>query len=186
MTDDDLLRALAEARRDRTPPPELEAATVAALRSRGLFDGRRSGRPRRTLLQAAAIAAAVLVGVWIGETRTSRPAPTGPRFLLLLYEDATFQTTDGAGNVAREAEYTAWIRKLAKAGHGLDGEKLDWGGAELQANRPASTLKASQTSDQAHGYFIIAAADAQAALAIAETCPHLKYGGRIEMRAISP
>jgi len=34
------------------------------------------------------------------------------------------------------------------------------------------------------GYFLIKAQDMNAALAIARTCPHLKYGGSIEIRPI--
>jgi len=185
MTDEDITRALAAAREDRTPPPELEAATVAALRSRGLVGGRRWTRRGATLVKIAALAAAVLIGVWIGQMRSSRPAPSGSRFVLLLYLGAEYQATDAAGDRAREAEYGAWIRSLARAGHATMGEKLAWGGIELRPNRPPVELTPVQTPDAARGFFIIVAADEQAALAIAETCPHLKYGGRVVVRPIS-
>jgi len=185
MTEEDITRALAAAQEDRTPPPELESATIAALRSRSLV-GRR-GRTWRSamLVQIAALTAAILAGVWIGETWTSRPAPTGSRFLLLLYLDAEYQATDAAGDVAREAEYSAWIRALARAGHATMGQKIAWGGIELRGNRPPVELSTAPTPDAARGFFIIVADDEQAALAIAETCPHLKYGGRVVVRPIS-
>jgi len=185
MTEEDVTRALAAAREDRTPPPDLEAATIAALRSRGLVGGRRLTRTSVALLQIAALVAALLAGVWIGETRTARPAPNGSRFLLLLYLDAEYQPTDAAGDVAREAEYSAWIRALARAGHATMGEKVAWGGVELRPNRPPVDLSPVPTPDSARGFFVIVAADEQAALAIAKTCPHLKYGGRVVLRPIS-
>jgi hypothetical protein len=185
MTEEDIRRALAAAREDRTPPPELESATIAALRSRALVGGPRRTRRGTTLIQIAALAAAVLAGVWIGQTRSSRPAPSGSRFVLLLYLGPEYQATDAAGDAAREAEYGAWIRSLARAGHATMGEKLAWGGIELLPNQPPVELARVPTPDAARGLFIIVAADEQAALAIAETCPHLKYGGRVVVRQIS-
>jgi hypothetical protein len=41
------------------------------------------------------------------------------------------------------------------------------------------------TPDEARGLFVILAPNEQAALAIAETCPHLKYGGRMVLRPMS-
>jgi len=185
MTEEDVTRALAAAREDQTPPEELEAATIAALRSRALVGGRRRTRRSATFVQIAALAAAVLAGVWIGKTYTSRPIPSGSRFLLLLYLDAEYQPTDAAGDAAREAEYSSWIRSLARAGHATMGQKIAWGGIELRPNRPPVELTAVPTPEAARGFFIIVADDEQAALAIAETCPHLKYGGRVVVRPIS-
>ena len=36
------------------------------------------------------------------------------------------------------------------------------------------------------GYFLIEAADYDEAVEISKGCPHLKYGGRIELRQIDP
>jgi hypothetical protein len=185
MTEEDITRALAAAREDRTPPPEVEAVTIAALRSRALVGRRRPSWRGATIVQIAALAAAILAGVWIGEWRASRPNPSGSRFLLLLYLDAEYQPTDAAGDSAREAEYGAWIRALARAGHATMGQKIAWGGVELRPNRPPVELSAVPAGDVARGFFIIVADDEQAALAIAETCPHLKYGGRVVVRPIS-
>jgi hypothetical protein len=98
--------------------------------------------------------------------------------------DTDYQFTDAAGNAAREAEYSAWIRSLARAGHALMGEKLALGGIDLRPSRPPVELAAAPTLEAAQGFFIIVAADEQAALAIAQTCPHLKYGGRVVVRLI--
>src|SRR5215471_10758636 len=102
MTEDDITRALAAAREDRTPPPELEAATLTTLRSRGVFGSQRRSPILVRFVQLAAIAAALLTGVWIGERLASRPTPSGTRFLLLLYVNPEYRTTDAAGDAARE------------------------------------------------------------------------------------
>jgi hypothetical protein len=142
-------------------------------------------RTRVRLLQVVAVAAALLAGVWIGEVRGSRPAPSGPRFLLLLYLNPEYQTTDAAGDAAREAEYSAWAQALARDGHMLMGQKIAWGGVELRSNRPPVDLAAASTPHEARGMFVIVASDERTALAIAETCPHLKYGGRMVLRPMS-
>ena len=36
------------------------------------------------------------------------------------------------------------------------------------------------------GFFIVAARDSADAAALAESCPHLKHGGRVAVRAIRP
>lgn len=184
MTDDEIAKALADARRDETPPAAIEGQTLAALKAARLI--RPPRRPLRTgLLAAAAIAASLTVGVWIG-VEYRRPSPHQSQFLLLLYEDAAFDARYRHEFPRLEAEYSAWIRSLARSGHALDGEKLAWGGAELLPGQPAKPLPDVESADTAHGYFIILADDERAAIRVAETCPHLKYGGRIVLRPILP
>ena len=36
------------------------------------------------------------------------------------------------------------------------------------------------------GYFMVKAADYEEAVTLSKTCPHLRYGGRIELREIHP
>ena len=182
MTDDDIVKALADARRDETPPAEVEGRTLAALRTAGLVGTTR--RPlREWLAAAAALAAALAMGVWIGVNHR-RPAPGQSEFLLLLYEDAAFEARHRDDIPKLEAEYSAWIRALARSGHALAGEKLAWRGAELREGRPATLLPDVPDPNTANGFFIIVAADEQAAISMAETCPHLRYGGRVVLRPI--
>ena len=183
MTDDDIAKALSDARRDETPPTAIEAQTLAALSAAGLV--RRPRRPARGLLLAAAIAASLLAGVWIG-VEYRQPSPRQSQFLLLLYEDAAFDARHRDEFPRLEAEYTAWYRSLARAGRARDGEKLAWGGAELRPGQAPQPLPDVENPDTAHGYFIILADDEPSAIRVAETCPHLKYGGRIVLRPILP
>jgi len=184
MNDDDVARVLAGARTDRTPPPDLECATLTALRSRGAFAGSIRSRVRRRLMQAMLVAAALAIGVWIGSMRAPRAVPAEPRFLLLVYMNPEYRP-DGTGDVAREAEYRAWAEALERDGHLLIGNKVAWGGVEFRPNRPRIERASVPTPDEARGLFVILAPNEQAALAIAETCPHLKYGGRMVLRPMS-
>ena len=81
------------------------------------------------------------------------------------------------------AEYAGWAADLRRRGVAIDGEKLEderWllgpeGGRERRG--PARGALA--------GYFLIEAADPDAALAVAESCPHLRHGGSVELRRIA-
>jgi len=182
MTDDDIVKALAGARKDEAPPADVEGRTQAALRAAGLVG--RTRRPLRDwLFAAAALAAAVVAGFWIGVNHR-KPAPGGSQFLLLLYEDAAFEARHRDDIPQLEAEYSDWIRSLARSGHALAGEKLAWRGAELRGGQPPRFLPDSLDPNTANGFFIIVAEDEQRAIAMAETCPHLKYGGRVVVRPI--
>lgn len=186
MNDDELVKILAESRQDETPPSEIEVRTVAGLRAAGFIRRELQAPLRAGLLTVAAIAAALLIGVWIGTRHGTGLRSSQPKFLLMLYQGANYQPFDSGGVQKRRAVYNAWFRSLAQTGHALDGEALTWGGAELQPNRPPAPIGTTPVPDQPDGFFIITATDENAALAIAETCPHLRFGGRIIMRPIEP
>src|SRR5262249_18975286 len=163
MSDDDVTRALAGARIDRTPPPDLERATLAALRSRGAFAGSMRSRVSSRLIQAMLVTAALAIRGWIGGMRAARARPPRPRFLLLVYLNPEYRP-DGTGDVAREAEYRAWAEGLERDGHLLIGNKVAWGGVEFRPNRPRIELASIPTPDEARGLFVILAPNEQAAL----------------------
>ena len=167
----DLAEALRDARVPMTPPRALEDTTIAALRQRGLVYPRRG---RAMAAWAAAAAAIVLIAGWAISSRT--PAPiAGPRFVLLLYagSDPVSGTPD-----TRRSEYGAWARGLSSRGVQVSGEELSEESAALGA--------ASGAAGDAlpRGFFVIQADDLAAAQRIAETCPHLRYGGRIVIKRI--
>jgi hypothetical protein len=78
------------------------------------------------------------------------------------------------------AEYAAWARGLQEEGKLLSAEKL--------ADEPAELLGsgASPEGDRVGGFFLIRAASFEEAQRIARDCPHLRHGGRVELRAIEP
>ena len=176
--DPDLGRALGALPREISIPGDLEERTVAALRRAGLL------RPQPASLAFWArrlVAAAILLGSGYlsGAWATRHEARGGPRYLLLLREDVSERTP-----VTFEAplveEYRQWAVKLRGERRLVLGEELEPEASLLP--RPSAEGPPAEIT----GFFIITAADDEEARAIAETCPHLRHGGRIEIRRIQP
>jgi hypothetical protein len=98
-----------------------------------------------------------------------------------LHEDSTFLR--GEVPVPRrvlEAEYNRWADPLERAGTLISAAALPtdstiW----LGAPHAPTTM-----GDRVDGFFVIRAKDRAGAERVAATCPHLKHGGRIEVRLI--
>ncbi len=141
--------------RELPPPPELEERVVRALRDRGLIRAR-----RRSWLQAAAAVVLLVLGFAAGRWE---PPPSARSFALVLYDSPA---TSGASHVE---EYIAWSRNdFVLGGHELGSEQRVLG-------TPTRGVG---------GFFIIAADSLERATEIARTCPHVRYGGTIEVREI--
>ena len=161
-----LLAGLPEARL----PAGLEDAVAASLRARGLV---RSGRRRLVALAGGAtLAVAVAIAVVIGARAPS--APTGPRFMLLLYEGPEF---GGGHQTSHVAEYAAWARSVRARGIDIQGEKLKAGEHVLGQG-------AQKPNELLGGWFVLFAHDQVEAVEIARSCPHLAHGGMISVREI--
>jgi hypothetical protein len=177
MTDDEFspeeLARLARARTDVAPPPDLEPRTVASLRERGLVRPRRG---RFTAISAAAAAVIAAIGVWaLVSDQRGQPAPAGPRFMLLLYAGGDAPGSEAA---SRRSEYAAWARDLASRGIAISGEELTPESRAVGADGASAVILP-------RGFFIVSAADLEAAQQIASSCPHLRYGGRIVIQRIA-
>jgi hypothetical protein len=172
------LRALEEG---PEPPASLAAATLSRLSEAGLVreTGRRGSGGRGRLLAAAAALVVFALGIAVGR-QESRPAPASPlpRFALFLYDAPDEKELTGRQMQARVDEYRSWARGVRAAGREISGEKLESEGRVLgpPAPHPAWPLG---------GYFVISAPDLDTAVAVARSCPHVKHGGRIEVRAIA-
>jgi len=180
------LERLRAARADAVPPRDLEDATVAALRHRGLVTRGLLARRRvvsafsRKAIAAAALltiaAALVLAAGWsvMHKAAAPVPPPSSPRFVLLLYA--------GAGPIAgapdtRRQEYAQWARDISSRGIAISGEELSEEARQVGSSAPAA-------GDLPRGFFVVSAADLETAEQIAATCPHLRYGGRIIVKRI--
>jgi hypothetical protein len=112
-----------------------------------------------------------------------------PKYMLLLHE-----TPSDFSNVSAEemqqviAEYVAWRRKIEAEGKYAGGEKLkDEGGRHVSMrNGKARAVDGpyAEAKEVMGGYFVINAADYDEAVETSKGCPHLKYGGWIEIREI--
>ena len=83
--------------------------------------------------------------------------------------------------------YIAWGDRLRAEGRHRGGEQLKEGGRILSA-KGAKVVDGpfTETKEVVGGYFTIAAESFEQAAAISRGCPHLTYGGTIEIREISP
>jgi hypothetical protein len=111
------------------------------------------------------------------------------QFMLLLHEtpaDFADLSAEEIGKVIRE--YTGWADKLRSEGRLVGSNKLkDDGGRSLTA--PGGKLSVvdgpyAEAKEVVGGYFIVEAAGYDEAVALSKDCPHLKYGGRIELRQV--
>lgn len=112
-----------------------------------------------------------------------------PRYMLFLHEDVgQFASRSRDEMMAVIKEYSAWSARLGAEGKIAGGEKLtDDVGKVLRTKKGKPVLSDgpySEAKEYIGGFFIVTAPDYAAAAAIAETCPHLKFGGRIEIREV--
>lgn len=111
-----------------------------------------------------------------------------PRYLLLLHENpAVFADTSPAEFEAIIRDYTAWSAALRAKGQLLQGEKLkDEGGRRIRrgsAGLLVSDGPFAEAKDVVGGLFVLQAASYDDAVAMAQTCPHLRFG-EVEVREI--
>lgn len=172
------------------PPAHLERRVVAALRREGLLSASRpGGAPWKAawISITAAAAAAVLVGSgwWLGSRSAGGAVPEEPNFVLLLREDESFRTAPADQEMDRVAEYKGWAFGEHEHGAVVGGMKLGEEAAVLAGPghdggaRPESRLPGGVA-----GLFLVRARDMPEARELAESCPHLRYGGIIEVRPI--
>jgi len=186
--DDDARTALDRLRRPLQPPPGLEARVIAAVGVKEPGGALHPVRRRRwgALAGTLAAAATFIVGMWLGLVRPWEPrAPASgatSRFILLLYEDATYEAP--ADPAARTKEYADWAGALGRRGIVIGGDELGSGGAVITRAAAPEPLPAASIADLPAGYFIIEARDDADAARIAASCPHVAHGGRIVIRRI--
>lgn len=112
-----------------------------------------------------------------------------PKYMLLLHDDPTAFATMSPDEMQRMLErYVAWGDSLRSSGVLQDGQKLtdepgrvmrNGGGNVRITDGPYSEIK-----EVLGGYYTVEASDYDAAVEIARGCPHLEYGGAIEVRQI--
>lgn len=124
-----------------------------------------------------------------GTPATVQLSSPGESFLILLYEkpgEAPRYTEEQIPQIV--AEYASWAGGLAEEGRLIAGEKLtDEAGRLLTraADYTTTVVQGYAPGEQiVAGYFVVRAADYEEAVALAKTCPHMKYGSGIEIREI--
>lgn len=112
-----------------------------------------------------------------------------PKFILLLHEDQgqfAENTHDEMMRIVKE--YGAWAGKMREQNRLAGGEKLADGDGKVLRPKSGKIVVTdgpySESKEVVGGYFMITAKDYAEACEVAKDCPHLKYGGRIEVRQI--
>ena len=112
-----------------------------------------------------------------------------PNYMFLLYgsrEDAPNLSPDELHGVIRK--YSDWRESLKRDGIYLASDKLkDDAGRVLRPGPNGPRLldgPYSETKEVLGGYFAVRAASYERACELARTCPHLEFGGTIEVREI--
>ncbi|HVR30700.1 MAG TPA: YciI family protein [Thermoanaerobaculia bacterium] len=111
------------------------------------------------------------------------------QYILLLHERPASPDGVSPEEIQRVIEeYRAWSESMGKAGKLIGGHKLtDEGGRLLTGWGPDfSTTDGpwAEAKEVIGGLFHISAESYDEAARLSASCPHLKYGGRIELRRV--
>jgi hypothetical protein len=115
------------------------------------------------------------------------------QYLFLLHEKPADAVAVSAAEAKETvARYQAWAADLAQRGLLSGGEKLSDNGGQhvsLRSGQPSGQVLVSdgpyaEAHDVIGGYFVVKAESDASALALAQTCPHLKGPQWIEIRRI--
>ncbi len=174
--------------REATPPAALEDRVVSGLKAEGMIRTATGGGRRWTIaaMLLLAMSLSFFAGSRFGATTTEPPAATGPTFALLVY-DPPGQTPDALAEAAL-AEATAWVGELVSGGSFEAAAKLSDNGSRVELRDQELTFSSGVPAIGADlvlgGFFMIRADSYDDAQRIAATCPLLRYGSTIEVRAV--
>lgn len=113
------------------------------------------------------------------------------KFMFLLYDmPGEFAKVSPEQMQKIVEEYYGWAGKLGAEGLLAGGERLREEGGKV-ITRKGDSIQVmdgpySETKEVVGGIFLINAPDYATAVSIAKTCPHVKYGPKIEVREIDP
>ena len=112
-----------------------------------------------------------------------------PQYLLLLYHDgAAGSKLDPAVRQQAMAKHQAWRQRLTDEGRYLGSHKLENEPGKVLRNRSGKVLVIdgpySETKEWLGGYYLIEAPNYETAVEISRDCPHLEFGGTIEVREV--
>ncbi len=112
-----------------------------------------------------------------------------PRYMLLLHDDPSAFMSLSPADIQKVIEkYMAWGNRLRQAGIMTESAKLTDEPGRVVRGR-GSDIRVldgpySETKEVLGGYFTIVADSYDHAVERASDCPHLEYGGTIEIRQV--
>jgi hypothetical protein len=112
-----------------------------------------------------------------------------PNYMLFLHEDPDqFAGRPDDEMMRIIQEYGAWAAKMREEKRFAGGEKLTDDAGKVLRNTGGRIVVTdgpyAETKEVVGGYFAIIAKDYAEACEVARDCPHLKYGGRVEVREV--
>jgi hypothetical protein len=167
-------------KKEMNPSAELEERIVSQLMKRGMIRRKSIFSIRNGAIATAA--AIVIFALGFATAEFFRRTPTQYTYLLLLREDSHFLgSRDHAPSLVKE--YSEWALGIAQSGTKITGEKLT---AETRLVNAKSGIqnKMQDPDGQIAGFFLLEAMNDRDAVEKAFHCPHLRYGGSIELRRI--
>ena len=174
--------------REESPPPALEERVVAGLQAEGQIRAAPARRrwPAIAAMLAISIALSFFAGTRFGAAGSPPSPPAGPAFVLLVYDRPGTETD--ALTQAAVAEATEWVGELVAGGSFQAAAKLSDDGSRVELVDEELVVAADVPAISAElvlgGFFLISADSYEDARRIAATCPLLRYGSTIEVRAV--
>ncbi|MEZ5308355.1 MAG: YciI family protein [Pyrinomonadaceae bacterium] len=112
-----------------------------------------------------------------------------PNYMLLLHDSTTAMGDLSAEDIQNIiGEYVAWSESMAAKEILRGGEKLmDEGGRHLRKQGDEIRVTDgpyAEVKEALGGFFVVEADSYDEATEIAKTCPHMEYGGWIEIRQV--
>jgi len=112
-----------------------------------------------------------------------------PNYMLLLYQTPNRPRPSSPDEImAITKSYMSWADRMRAEGRLKGGEKLTFDAGRVMRPKNGRVTVTdgpyAETKELIGGYFAISAKDYEEACKIAETCPHLGYGGNIEVRQV--
>ncbi|MEQ8242030.1 hypothetical protein [Fulvivirga sp.] len=152
------------------PPIEMEEETISKLKAEGLIQ---SQNKMIWVYRVAAAIAFFILGYSVFPYLNSNESPAY-NYMLVLYEDANFKP--GPPEEMFD-EYSHWMQSIYQNGMAIDGQEMKTSSLLLEGKEVSNA--AAKTVG---GYFVLYASSQEEAVKVAQSSPHLKYGGTIEVK----
>jgi len=111
-----------------------------------------------------------------------------PQFMMLLHSEPSPEGSYSPEEIqAVVQKYQEWSEKMGAAGKLAGGNKLaNDAGKVLHGAETVSVVDGpfAETKEVIGGYFVLEAKDYAEATELSRSCPHLAFGGTIELRQI--
>lgn len=161
----------------RSLNPELEKSIIKALSDENLITQKNFlfNKTHFWTYAALSLVAIFSIGYFFGTNDISNPLK--PNYLLVLYEDENFVPPQ---DVNLSIEYYDWLVSISEKGVDISGNELTMDRFSLQSPLPQTFVEQTLS-----GYFLFRASSSIEAIEIANSSPHTKYGGLIELREIN-